>query len=498
MNSKGISTAAKRGLLLGICTALALPLTSAGGIAAAEGSKVSEGQRVLRIGNLWSGEDDNYFRQQFTDLYELTHPEVKLEIVPAIDTEKLRFSTSNPLTSPDNLDDMRAIMGGAKPVDVVIGDNTLLKRLADYNLVDPLQPLIDRDHYDLSNMAPTVLDGIRELGKGELYALTPTFSSSALYYNKKIFDAAGVAYPENGMTWEKLISVAAKVTKVSKQDKGRVFGLAFNRYLSDPFWDMQNYLSPLQLAMYDNKGGKMTVNTPVWSKAWTDYSSLIKKQIIPGANVINYLEEDVPLAGDLFLTGKTAMAVGEYNYINELMVANRNASLIKNFKPVDWGIVSVPTFAEKPGVAMGTTLGSLMAINTLAQNKEDAWDLIQFVNSNEVAKIKAHNRYELTARKDYNGFPEKALDLTPFFIQKPLPASDPVMDSLKARLPGITQINDAGQILFTEVYQGKRTVASALLAWEKQGNFMLKALQKDPDQYFDLQNGWPDKSVTKK
>ncbi|WP_379161286.1 ABC transporter substrate-binding protein [Paenibacillus sp. sgz5001063] len=498
MNSKGISTAAKRWLSLGICAALVLPLTSAGGIrAAAEGSKGSEGQRVLRIGSLWSGEDDNYFRQQFTDLYELQHPEVKLEFVPAIDTEKLRFSIPDSVAGPDNLDSMRAIMGGAKPVDVVIVDNTLLKRLADHNLVDPLQPLIDRDHYDLSNIAPTVLDGIRELGKGQLYALTPTFSSSALFYNKKIFDAAGVAYPENGMTWEKLFSVAAKVTKVSKQDKGRIYGLALNRYANDPFWDMLNYLSPLQLAMYDHNGGQMTVNTPYWSKVWTDFNLLIKKQIIPGLQEISNPESS-PVGGDLFLTSKAAMTVGEYGYINELTAANRNASLIKNFQPVEWGIVSVPTFAEKPGVAMGTTLYSLMAVNTLAQNKEDAWDLIQFVNSNEVAKIKAHNHYELTSRKDYNVPPEKGLDLTPFCIQKPLPASDPAMDSLQARIPGITQINDVGRILFTEVYQGKRTVTSALQAWEKQGNLMLKALQKEPEKYFDVENGWPGKSPTTK
>ncbi|MHA6530259.1 ABC transporter substrate-binding protein [Paenibacillus sp. BAC0078] len=499
MNSKGNRAAAKRWLSLGICTALVLPLTSAGGISvAAEGSKVSEGQRVLRIGSLWSGEDDNYFRQQFTDLYELQHPEVKLEFVTAIDTDKLRFDSQNLQAGQDNLASMRAIMGGDKPVDVVIGDSTLLKRLADGNLVEPLQPLIDRDHYDLSNMAPTVLEGIRDLGRGNLYALGPAFTSSALYYNKKIFDAAGVAYPENGMTWEKLFSVASKVTKGPGDVKDRIYGLAMNRFSGDPFWDMQSYLSPLQLAMYDNKGEKMTVNTPAWSKAWTDYSNLVKKQIIPGLHETIYPNEDTPIASDLFLNSRVAMVVADYSYIYEITAAKRNASLIKNFQPVDWGIVTVPTFAEKPGVAMGTSLSSLMAINTMAQNKEDAWDLIKFINSNEVAKIKAHIHYELTARMDYNVSPEKGINLAPFFSQKPLPANDPAMDSLQARLPGITQINDAGLILFTEVYRGKRTVASALQAWEKQGNLMLKTLQKDPNKYFDLYKSWPEKNETKK
>lgn len=498
MSQQRIGVTARRCLSLGLCAALLLPLTSTGGIkVSAEGSKAAEGQRVLRVGTMWSGEDDNYFRQQITDLYEFQHPEIKLEIVPAVDAEKLRFSIPHPQTSPDSLESMRTIMGGDHPVDVVVGDNALLKRLADHNLVEPLQPLIERDHYDLSNMAPSVLDGIRDLGRGDLFALTPTFFASALYYNKRIFDTAGAAYPENGMTWEKLFSLAAKVTKISKQDKGRIYGFALNRFASDPFWDMQSYLSPLQLAMYDNKGTKMTVNTPAWSKVWTDYSNLVKKQITPGLMPLNYSDEENPVAGDLFLNSRAAMVVAEYGYINELAAVDRNAARIKNYKPVDWGIVTVPTFAEKPGVAMGSWLGSLMAINATAQNKEDAWDLIKFVNSNEVAKIKAHNRYELTTRKDYNLPQAEELDLEPFFIEKPLPPNDPAMESLQAHIPGIIQITDAGQMLFTEVYQGKRTVASALQAWEKQGNLMLKALQKDPETFFDLQNGWTQKSMSK-
>ncbi|MFC3745545.1 extracellular solute-binding protein [Paenibacillus sp. GCM10012306] len=493
-----------RRVSLGLCAALLLPLASSSlHTAWAEPGKdqVQQKERVLRIGSLWSGEDDTYFRQQFTDLYEMKHPEVKLEIVPAIDSADLRFTPGSQAGAEGNLESFRKLMGGDKPVDVIVGDSKLIKSLRDHNMLKPLQPLIDRDHYDISNMAPTMLDGIRELGDGNLFALAPTFNSSALYYNKAIFDKAGLPYPTNGMTWDEVFTLAAKVvnaskmTKVSGHPDSGIYGFSMSRYSSDPFWDMLSYISPLQLTMYDNKGEKMTVNNQQWKKAWTTYSELVHKGIIPGLGSTQSVGNPEsngfnPLEGELFATGKAAMVIGEYGYLKELADIERNAAQIPNYKLVNWGIVSVPSFAEKPGVSSGTWLGNMMAISANASNQEDAWDLIKFVNSNEVAKIKAHNSYELTSRKDYITSSQPGLDLQAFYTQKPLPAGDPAMDQLEAQKPGITQISDAGRQLFIEVYNGRQSVDRALKTWESQGNKMLEKLRKSPSSTFDLEDGW--------
>lgn len=480
----------RRWLSFGICAALLLPLISDGrNTASAEPSKEPVKQRVLRIGSLWSGEDDTFFRQQFTDMYELLHPEIQLEIVPAINMNELRYNSTYPYAGLDDLENIRRIMGGDKPVDVIIGDSTLIKSLVDHNLVESLEPLIARDQYDISDMAPTMLNGVRELGRGSLYALAPTFVSSGLFYNKGIFDAAGVDYPRDGMTWDELFGLAEKLTKASSNKENQIYGLSMNRYQNDPFWDMQSYIAPLGLTMYDNKGSRMTVNQTQWIEAWKTYSQLIKKKIIPGLNGMDFVgaEESSysPIQGDLFLNGKAAMVIGDFSYLNELAGVNRNAAKIKNYTPFELGVVAVPTFKEKPGVAVGTWLGNLMAISTLATNEEDAWDLIKFVNSNEVARIKAHNRGELTSRMNYISSPIPSVNLEAFSTLKPLPPSDPLMNKLQSQKPGISGINDIGWQLFIEVYQGRKTVEDALKAWEKQGNTMLDTLEKDPTHYFD-------------
>lgn len=509
----------RRGLPLALSAAVLLPVisaeaaaapvssaTSAKPLAASVVTQPSGGQRVLRIGSLWSNSDDTYIRQNLTDLYEFTHPDVKLEFVPAVDQEQFRFTNTYMVEGPEALEHMRDIMLGSDPVDVIIGDSSLIGNLADQNLLEPLQPLIDRDGYDISNLAPTMLNGVRGLGRGHLFALAPTFNASVVFYNKGIFDAAGVDYPTDGMTWDEFFTLAGKVTKDSKELDERIYGFSRSRYAGDPFGDMQAYLSPLQAAMYDNQGGAMTVNNALWSKGWTTFSSLIQKQIIPGPDDIEAAAAAVaepaetefnPFLGDWFLTGKAAMVIGEYGYINELASADRNALLIKNinFRHVDWGIAAVPTFAEKPGVAVGAGLEQMLAISSTAQNEEDAWELIKFVNSNEVAKIKAANPYQLTSRMDFNRSQKAGVSLEPFYNVKPAPVTDANMNSLAYKMPNIYQINLAGQMLFSEVIQGKRTVANALKAWEQQGNHMLNAMRKDPTVLFNLDNGWLKRSA---
>ncbi|MFP4975705.1 ABC transporter substrate-binding protein [Paenibacillus sp. CN-4] len=472
-----------------LCISLLLPLHAEQlSTAWAENAPAAKGPQVLRIGTLYSGEDDTYFRQQFTDLYELQHPDVKLEIVPAVDQNELRYQSADAAAASDPLEGMRKLIEGDRPVDVIVGDASLLGYLTEQQLVRPLQPLIDRDGYDLSDMAPSMLEGVKELGKGSLYALAPTFSSSALYYNQSLFDDAGVEYPRSGMTWDEVLALAAQVSKPAKDESKRIYGLSVSRYANDPYWDMSSWMMPLQLAMYDSEASAMTVNNDSWKKVWTTYSKLVRDGVVPqtSTSITPQAAASGPIAGDLFLQGRAAMVTAESYYINELVEANRHASNIKGYKPFEWDVVTMPSFPEQPGVGQGTWIGNLMSVSANASNPEGAWDLIKFVNSREVARIKAHNRYELTSRTSSISSAEPGLSMEPFYTMKPVPPADPELNRLLLTMPGIGQISDAGRLLFNEVCAGRMTVEEALAAWEKQGNHMLLEMKTDPDKVFDL------------
>ena len=58
------------------------------------------------------------------------------------------------------------------------------------------------------------LPGLLDPGKvdGKQYLLPKDYSPLAVYYNKKLFDAATVPYPEDGWTWDDLLATAQKLT----------------------------------------------------------------------------------------------------------------------------------------------------------------------------------------------------------------------------------------------------------------------------------------------
>ncbi|WP_223066399.1 ABC transporter substrate-binding protein [Paenibacillus caui] len=480
-----------------VVTGLALTLLLSV-VSGCSGSKAKDNeQKVLRIGMLYGGPDDSYIRQQYTDAYELTHPNVEIEIVPAIDQSMYRYNNgSEPIQQPDNLESMKKIMTGSNPVDVVVADTGTLKQLIQENMLKELDPLMQEDKFDTSDYVPTVIEGLKDLGEGKLYALAPTFNSSALFFNKKIFQDAGVEPPHDGMTWDEVFSLARRVSK--GEGKNRIYGFSFNNYMgSDPYWDMQNYTSALQLRYFDDKAEKMTVNTPQWEKVWSTISKLSIDKILPDGNQLMQEQQGAmaesynPISQDLFLSGRTAMTISFNSYVNELTDANNNASKIKNFKAVDWDVVTLPTHPEKPGIGGSIYLNNAFAINASAPNADSAWDFVKFQNSEDWAKIKSRSSYEMVARKSYIKPKDgKDYNIQAFYSLKPVPPASTSDDKLFVQKQGLYSVTQFGQKYFKEVVDNKKTPAEALKEYEQKGNEMLQAIKNNPKTMFQ-EDGTP-------
>lgn len=59
---------------------------------------------------------------------------------------------------------------------------------------------------------------------GKTYAVPKDIDTIALWYNKDMFDEAGIAYPDDTWTWDDLYDAAVKLTK----DDGSQYGIAMN------------------------------------------------------------------------------------------------------------------------------------------------------------------------------------------------------------------------------------------------------------------------------
>lgn len=442
-------------------------------------------ERVLRIATTFSGGggDDQWFRQQFTDLYEFNNKNVTIEIVPIVDYSQYRYQQeiSQPVIENPS-ENLLKLLTGDNPPDLVIADLQLLRDMINENAMKQLDPLIAEDKFDTTDIVPSVIDGIRDAGDGSLYGLAPTFSSNALFYNKKFFDGSNV--PVDGMTWDEVFNLARMVTKGEGAD--RKYGFSFTRWSDDPFYSMRMYIEPLGLRMIDEKGEKMTVgNSAQWEKAFSTVAKLHTDKIIPQPfDYSRPMDMPVysPFGDDRFLSGDLAMVIADYGYINQLLEANRNAEKIKDFERVDWDVVTMPVHPEAKEYGSSIYLNGVMGINAKAQNPEDAWEYIKFMNSEEWAQLKSYNSYELVSRKSYIK-PKEGLNynVAAFYTLLPAPF---VNDQKIMNEQNLWPVQHIGSEVMQEVIQGKKTSKEALQEWQTRGDKQIeeiKAAANNPD-----------------
>jgi len=439
-----------------------------------------ETERTLRIATMYSyGSDDSYLRQQYTELFEFANPNITIEIVPAIDYSSYYY-TGTEQEQKDPVEEMKKLMQGDNPPDLVMLDFNQLPEFINENLLMPLDPLITADQFDTTKIVPTVLEGIKGASPdGRIYALAPLFSSSALYFNRTIFNQAGVPYPEDGMTWEQIFNLARQIS--GGQGEDAKYGFSFSNYSGgDLFWEMQMYTQPLQLRYFDATGDRMTVDSDQWEQVWKTMLELRQAGVFPPPpNYDDPMREMGPYDWDNFISGRVAMTISGYYYINELIMANRTAETNDKLDPVDWDVVTIPTHPEAPGVGGQIYYEAMMGINANAQNDEDAWKFLKFLNGEDWARLKSRSQSSLVSNIDYLQ-PKEGLsyNIEAFYQLKPVMTVDD--SEIYRKYPNIYMVQSIGQTKWQEVMNGEKEVRQALKEWQTEGDAMLQEMRDNP------------------
>ncbi len=122
-----------------------------------------------------------------------------------------------------------------------------------------------------------------------------------LLYNKKVFDAAGVAYPTNDWTWDDLRTAAKKLTDPSKNTYGLGFSVSGSEDTTWHFWPLlwQNGGKILS-----DDGQSATFNSPEGVKAL----DVLRTMAVDDKSMyLDQTDEKYPL---LMYDGKVAMIIG--------------------------------------------------------------------------------------------------------------------------------------------------------------------------------------------
>ncbi len=91
-------------------------------------------------------------------------------------------------------------------------------------VLENLDPYIAEANYNLDDYWPGLLESAKY--EGSVYGFPRDIEVNVLYYNKDIFDAAGVAYPTDEWTWDDLLAAAETLTEKDASGNTTRYALA--------------------------------------------------------------------------------------------------------------------------------------------------------------------------------------------------------------------------------------------------------------------------------
>ncbi len=324
-----------------------------GAFAGGSSEKSSDGSTTLTWA-VWDYATTPYY-DALIDAYEASHPGVSVEV---IDLGSADYQTALQIQ----------LSGGGSEFDVVAvkdipGYNNLVKA----GLLVDLAPLAERDGIDTS-----LYGGIVEqvTVDGGYYELPFRSDFWVIFYNKDLFDAAGVAYPTNDMTFEEYDALARQMTSGSGASK--VYGGHYH-----------TWRSAIQLfGILDGKhqitdGGDYSYLKPYYEMAINQQNDGIVQ------DYATLKTSNIHYSGVFYNESVAMMNMGSW-YIATLIAANNDGTSDAE----NWGIVKYP---HAEGVEPGTTLGTItaLAIPAGTEQQEEAWDFVKFVCGAEGAEVLA-------------------------------------------------------------------------------------------------------------
>ncbi|WP_067500408.1 sugar ABC transporter substrate-binding protein [Actinoplanes sp. TFC3] len=230
-----------------------------------------------------------------------------------------------------------------------------------YATNDVLAPL---DTFDTSNYPKALIDLYTVDGKQ--YGIPKDFDTVGLWYNKALFDAADVTYPDDTWTWETFKAAAAKLTDKAKGQ----YAIAANLTSAQEYQYNTIYQAGGSVISADGKtSGYADPATVQGLKFWTD---LIAAGQSPD---LKTMTDTASI--NLFESGKTAMYYGGSWNAGEFTT---NASIKSK---VDVAVLP-------KGVKQATVIHGLAnVISAKSAHKEQAWKFVQYLGSRQAAEIES-------------------------------------------------------------------------------------------------------------
>lgn len=303
----------------------------------------NDDENVIKVGYWYSNENEKDNNQLIIDEFLKLYPEYEVEMVyipyGSYSEQVLSMSVANNLP------------------DVIWVVEDYLPTFANKGIIENLEPYIEADDdYDASVFFDNALEFTQV--DGVQYALPRDIGVQVMAYNKTLFDASSVDYPEVGWTWDDMISIGQQLT-ISNGDRISQYGLGW--------LDYEALIYSNNGRMFNDDGTDAFFDSEETVEALQLYSDLVNTyHISPTAAESQGL-------GNVFFGQTAAMTlVGPWDFS------------ILDKSGIDYDIVPFPD--GNNGEANMRLSGLPVAMSSRSDKKDMAYELIKFLTMNETAQ----------------------------------------------------------------------------------------------------------------
>jgi multiple sugar transport system substrate-binding protein len=195
----------------------------------------------------------------------------------------------------------------------------------------------------------------------DIYGLPVGYTTHVVYYNKDLFDAAGIEYPKAGWTWEDLQEAAKKLTDKEK----KITGFAFPGQ-PDPY-DFEMYLWGNGASYVDSKG---ELNGNLNSKKSIETFAMFQNMLKDGMAITTEGYGDTEMK-----TGRVGMLVNGAWYLSAFEEAG-----------INYGVAEIPSFGDNPSASIVSSSG--IAMSKDSKHKEAAFKFMEFWTGEQANKAR--------------------------------------------------------------------------------------------------------------
>lgn len=362
-------------------------------------SLIAQQKITLRLVD-WASANEIEIDKQTIDAFHRCHPDIEVLYEPNPGPQyEAKFLTG---------------LVAGEPPDVFLLDSKLIPTFTNKNILLDLNQYIGELGIDTSQWFSAATNIARR--DSFLFAFPKGFSSLAVYFNKKLFDDAGVPYPSPTWNWDDYQIIAEKLTKdINNDGETDQYGTAIsNHYYS---WIPWLWSAGGDVVDPSGKYSSGYLNSKTSIDVFQFLIDLrLKSKVAPEVGTW-VQEEKTGAISALFANGKIAMMIdGHWRMPRYLKFINGNK--------LDIGVAPFPFHPS--GRKINVLYESGWCVPVLSKHKREAVTLAAFMAGEEACRIRAEARLEIPANikaaklavdSDATGMTKVFLDELPFSRQ---------------------------------------------------------------------------------